>query len=93
VYGFFLTVPRGSKRSVTVSYTIPGQELPERFSYLLTVYKQPGTGFDPYHLVFQYDPAFRVLSAPGFAGQTEGAITVSRQLAGDISLPVEFIKQ
>jgi hypothetical protein len=93
VYGFPVTVPAGGKRIVTVTYTVPPVPLPDRFSYLLRVYKQPGTDFDPYRLTFRYDPAFRLLSAPGFASQTEGTLRVSRELSVDILLPVEFIKQ
>lgn len=93
VFGFLIEVPRGGKKTVTVRYvTSSSGVLPESFAYALRVFKQPGTEYDPYRLIFTYDPSLRLVQAPDFASRGRSSVQVTRVLAEDIVLPLGFIK-
>jgi hypothetical protein len=92
--GFFLTVPAGTRKSVAISYRLPAlHPLPSHFSSVLRVIKQPGTDFDPYGLVLDYDPSFTLVQAPVFASRTENTLRVTQELASDMILPLTFSKE
>jgi len=94
VFGFLLNVPQGNKKTVTLRYSVPAPSaLPEEFEYVLRVFKQPGTDYDPYRLTFQYDPSLSVVHAPAFASRGRNTMQVTRVLSEDIMVPLQFIKQ
>lgn len=94
VFGFLTTIPPEATKQITLRYVTPSSGvISNDFSYVLRVFKQPGTDYDPYSLVLQYDPALRLLKAPDFASRGKNAIQVTRVLSEDILLPVTFMKQ
>jgi hypothetical protein len=91
--GFFIIVPMGLEIRVSVNYSIPQDKpLPESLAYVLRIFKQPGTDYDPYHLTFTYPPDFTLTKAPGFTAQSGHTLRVATQLAEDIVLPLKFTK-
>lgn len=93
VFGFPLTIPMGQEQTIQISYkTTQETPLSDSFSYILRVFKQPGTDYDPYKLTLTYDPSFQVVSAPGFVSQTQGKLRVTSELGEDILVPLRFVK-
>lgn len=93
VSGFYVVVPKGKEKVVTIRYLIPAvQELPERFEYVMRLFKQPGTDYDSYRLHFSFDPTLTLLSKPDFVSQAGNTLEVSRELAEDIKIPLVFVK-
>lgn len=93
LFGFPLTVPMGQEITVVIRYST-AQETPstDTISYLLRVFKQPGTDYDPYRLTLTYDPSFRLVHLPDFASNTQGRISVLSDLAEDLIIPIEFAR-
>ncbi len=93
VFGMFLEVPMGQELRVTVRYSVP-QETPltDTIPYVLRVYKQPGTDYDPYVLRLNYPSSMHLTSAPAFAGRPDQVVTVNLELSEDILLPLRFTR-
>lgn len=60
VVGFYVTVPSGAHRKVSISYTVPQgiDTASSEFFYSQRIIKQPGTGEDPYTLTLSYPAKF-----------------------------------
>lgn len=62
-YGFFLTVPVQSKKTIFVKYTQRSEKNNPVGKYALTLFKQPGTGSDPYVFSLSLPADYALLSS------------------------------
>ncbi len=85
-------VPSGSVRTVALSYTIPQFVDTEKpfFSYDLDIFKQPGTGNDPYSLFVSYPPVFRLVKSDKDGRDFGGKFVYSANLLENRNIRLEF---
>lgn len=93
IFSFYTVVPVSSEQELLIRYTsVQENPLPDQFTYLLRVFKQPGTDFDPYKLTLTYDPSFTLLQSPDFANNNGGKLRVMNDLTEDIIIPLTFTR-
>lgn len=83
--GFLLTIPPSKTLDVTVSYSLPISFVAQTFSYQLNLFKQAGTGSDPYTLIINYPDSFSVLGTRNLNKNTK-----SLMYAGEIKKDMLF---
>jgi hypothetical protein len=63
-YGFLVTVPQGKKKTISFTYTPKIQQFKANTgAYSLMLFKQPGTGPDPYRLLLTMPKDFHLSSS------------------------------
>jgi len=95
VVGFFFIVPSGNTRTVSITYTIPGNLDPTAvaYSYNLQLFKQPGSGDDPYQLSLSYPNDSTVVSSDNDLTNVGGKLLYSGELSTDTNLSATFSKK
>lgn len=95
VYGFFLIIPVGQSRTVKISYYIDDAvSLGESaFTYNLRLFKQPGTGEDPYSLFLTYPNGFKPVRNDVKATELGGKLVYDTKFAEDTDIVVTFSKK
>jgi hypothetical protein len=95
VYGFLLTVPMSTEKTVTINYSLDTTLTPENPSmqYSLYVYKQPGTEADPYIFNFQYPDSFKVIQSSTDLKSGTNSLSLLTALSEDRSIEISLAKK
>lgn len=94
LFGFFLIVPAGGTKKVTLAYTFSSNGLNQSaFSYDHKIFKQPGTLHDPFSFILSFPLDFKVLQAPSDVKKQEGRVTWTGDLSTDKNLIINFSKR
>jgi len=95
VIGFFFIVPAGKSRIVSVSYRNPsGIDLNAvALGYSLRIFKQPGTGSDPYHVSLSYPNQITVVDSDKEFTDVGGKIIYDGVLSEDKQINAQFAKK
>ncbi len=88
IWGFFLIVPKGTTKIVSVTYTLlsPRAVNTPGISYTMRLFKQPGTESDPYVLKVIYPSRYSMLGEIEGGKEQDGVVT----FLSDISQDREF---
>lgn len=94
--GFIFQVPAGSKKTVTLSYAVPrafDMNKPA-FTYNLRVFKQPGTGQDPYSLIVSYPQQYMFLAGKESRGvDIGGKVSYQTMINEDKDIIMQFSRK
>ena len=93
---FVFQVPAGGKKTITVSYTVPRAFDLNRpaFTYKLRVFKQPGTGDDPYALLISYPQQYMFLAGKeSNVVDIGGKVSYQTLLSEDKDITLQFTKK
>lgn len=92
--GFLVLVPTGTTRKVSITYTVDNAVNPNvpAFSYSLRLFKQPGTGDDPYTFFLTYPQEYTFVKGDGVS-DVGGKITYADNLSEDKIIEAEFSKK
>jgi Protein of unknown function (DUF4012) len=95
VIGFFFIVPVGTTKNVSVTYSVPGNVSSSAvaFIYNLKLFKEPGTGNDPYSLSLSYPTDASVITTNNSLSNVGGKLLYNGQLSQDKTITVNFSKQ
>jgi hypothetical protein len=93
--GFFFIDPVGTTKTISMTYEIPGNldTSEASFSYSLRIFKEPGTGDDPYQLSLSYPNDFTLLSGDKDLSNVGGKLIYDGQLSTDRVLGATFSKK
>jgi hypothetical protein len=95
IYGFFVTVPANSSRTITVTYQLAQKSnlAYPAVKYNLRVLKQPGTDNDPYTFTFNYPDVYKIFNrTKGMSGNGNQSV-LSTHLLTDQSIEVDLAKK
>lgn len=95
IIGFFFIVPEGTARDISVTYQMPSSisATAVSFSYNLKLFKQPGTGDDPYTLSVGYPNDFKVVSSSYGLTDVGGKVMYEGTMSQDGSFTATFSKK
>jgi len=93
--GFFFIVPAGATETVSIAYTTPGtlDAGAVAFTYSLRLFKEPGTGNDPYQLYLSYPDDFTLLTSDKALNNVGGKLIYSAPFTTDKILSASFTKK
>lgn len=94
LYGFLVTIPKQSKKTITIVYQLPFKITSDQLDFLydLKIVKQPGTNADPYAFSLTTPTSFRLLSSDkDTAAASYTAFT--KPLAQDMDILYHFGKK
>lgn len=99
IYGFFLNVPTGQEKEIVVRYNIqtPLSAALPSMNYTLHVFKQPGTGADPFIFSFTGPEKNKIISLnlpekPGLK-KTDKYVSILGQLSEDKEISIKLAKK
>lgn len=92
VYGFLLSVPRESIKTISFEYKLPSSvdATALEINYSLIVFKQPGTDDYPFAVEVKYQKDLTLINSTLPTIQLPGKIEYEEQLEHDINLNVKF---
>jgi hypothetical protein len=93
VYGFLVVVPKQTKKTISLTYLSGRVKNPAKTTYELRLFKQPGTGADPYLFSFHLPKDYQVFAKPDFFTQKGNTITGLSFLDSDKSMIFSFGKK
>lgn len=95
IYGFLVSVPQQSTKTITVSYTLPkiASLTDPSFSYNLFLFKQPGTDNYPYSFSLSYPKNLRVLDTPLDSQIRDSQISFSLDQKTDMHITIPFARE
>ncbi|HVA96124.1 MAG TPA: DUF4012 domain-containing protein [Candidatus Acidoferrales bacterium] len=95
VIGFFFIDPIGTTRTVTLLYSVPGdvENSAVVFNYNLKIFKEPGSGNDPYQLTLLYPNDTTVVDNDKSLTNVGGKMLYDEQLTSDKDLTASFSKK
>ncbi len=95
LFGFLLIVPAGSKKTVSISYTIRTDSAvnTSAIGYNLWTFKQPGTEADPYVLNIVSPPSYTVLDKSAIGKEQDGVITFLSDMSQDREFSLQLTKK
>lgn len=88
--GFLVLVPVGEKRKVSFKYFLPMGKVERKFSYFLSIQKQPGIGADPLEVTVTYPQGWELKSQSPIGLTGKQAIVYNTNLSRDRLFKVEF---
>lgn len=93
--GFFFIVPIGATETVTITYNMPGMldTSAVAFNYSMRLFKEPGTGDDPYQLTLSYPNDFTVLNSDKDVTNVGGKLIYSEPFSEDRDINASFTKK
>lgn len=93
--GFFFIVPVGETKTVSITYTMPGalDTSSTAFSYNLRLFKEPGTGDDPYQLSLSYPNDFTLFTSDKNFTNVGGKLIYSEPFSEDRNITATFSKK
>ncbi|MEN9407058.1 MAG: hypothetical protein RLZZ455_274, partial [Candidatus Parcubacteria bacterium] len=92
-YGFFVKVPQGKQKEILVVYSKPYTLSNALNKYSLTLFKQPGTGADPFRLTVQLPEGYVLLSKPVSLRRSGTGYSMLGYLTGDLEMSLTFGKK
>ncbi|MCL4352969.1 DUF4012 domain-containing protein [Patescibacteria group bacterium] len=95
IVGFLINVDPNKTKTVTLSYSSLQRIALDSgfFTYDLQVFKQPGTGSDPFALTISYPPGFRVFSSNHKLRSFKNSVSILSRLNMDKDYRVEFARK
>jgi len=95
VIGFFFIVPANTTKTVSITYTTPGSlnTSSVAFGYNLMLFKEPGTGDDPYTITLSYPNDFTFLTGDKNLTNVGGKLIYEGQLSQDMNMTASFTKK
>ncbi|HWY79912.1 MAG TPA: DUF4012 domain-containing protein, partial [Candidatus Sulfotelmatobacter sp.] len=95
IIGFFIIVPVGITRTVSITYTEPGVTDSNTIvnNYSLHLFKQPGAGNDHYQLSLAFPNDFTVVSNDAGFTNVGGKLIYDGQLTADKTITANFSKK
>jgi len=93
--GFFIIVPAGVTETVSITYNTPGTLSTNAvaFIYSLRLFKEPGTGDDPYQLYISYPNDFSLLTSDKELSNVGGKLIYSAPFSTDKILSASFTRK
>ncbi|MBI2443166.1 MAG: DUF4012 domain-containing protein [Candidatus Levybacteria bacterium] len=92
-YGFFIVVPAGSKKTITVSYVLHSTKSDPLGRYSLLFFKQPGTGPDPVRLSFSLSKDYSLLSSSVKLEKDNGRYVLLTRLQSDMEVDIRYAQK
>ena len=95
VIGFFFIAPMGTTRTVAITYGIPSMvnSGAVSFNYSLRLFKEPGTGDDPYQLSLSYPTDTTVITSTNGFTNVGGKLIYTGKLSTDSTITAGFSKK
>ena len=95
VVGFFFIVPAGSTKTIAINYSVQSaiDVNAVSFIYNLRLFKEPGTGSDPYQLSLSYPGDATVVNSTNGFTNVGGKLIYSGQLSQDTTVVANFAKK
>ncbi|MBP9719127.1 MAG: DUF4012 domain-containing protein [Candidatus Levybacteria bacterium] len=95
LFGFLLIVPKGTFKTVTISYVSPtvldmGQQT---LSYNLWYFKQPGTDAYPYSFIFSYPENFKAFRSSNDLSTVGNTVVMEKTIVKDQYLYIDLSKK
>ncbi|MDO8621021.1 MAG: DUF4012 domain-containing protein [Candidatus Levybacteria bacterium] len=95
IYGFLITVPTDTIKTITVKYTL-SQKISLNsplFSYNLRIFKQPGIDSYPFNFKLSYPSLFRVVNKPGNIKDENNVLSFKDSILTDKDISINFGKK
>lgn len=92
-YGFFLVVPTNTKKTIVVKYIQRPKAIGPLGSYSLTLFKQPGTGPDPYAFSVSLPTGMRLLSSSVELDRDGSRYVLLSRLLEDAKIQITYGKK
>lgn len=95
IVGFFFIIPQGTTRTVRISYSVPSEidKNAVSFTYNLRLFKQPGSGNDPYQLSLSYPNDVTVVANDKALTNVGGKLIYDSPLTEDRTISATFSKK
>lgn len=95
LYGFLTIIPMSTSQKISITYSLPAvlNLAKPAMSYDLYIFKQPGTGSDPYSFSLTYPPAFQAIQIPDGMIDVGGKLVYTDKLSEDKNLVLKFSKK
>lgn len=94
-YGFFVVIPSGESKTITISYSLPTKVFLSisSFSYFLLLLKQSGADSYPYSFSMYYPEGFGLISSSNEITKGDGQLNSSFDFKKDINFKINFAKK
>ena len=92
-YGFFVKVPQGKQKEIVVLYSRPNALRNALGKYTLTLFKQPGTGADPFRFTVRFPEGYVPLSKPVSLRKSGMGYSMLGYLTGDLEVAISYGKK
>lgn len=94
-YGMLIVVPAGKSKKIAITYTAPQvySMNDTEATYDVSLFKQPGTGDDPYSFFLVYPASLRVVNTSAALSNVGGKLQYLGALTTNVNLHVEFAKK
>jgi hypothetical protein len=95
LYGFLTIIPKSTSQKISLTYSLPNVIDPAVpvFGYNLYLFKQPGTGSDPYSFSIVYPSSFQPIQIPTGMSDVGGKLVYTTKLSEDKNLILKFSKK
>lgn len=95
LYGFLTIIPMSTSQKISITYSLPDVVNPAKpvMSYDLYLFKQPGTGSDPYSFSLAYPVSFQPIQIPAGMIDVGGKLVYTDKLSEDKNLVLKFSKK
>lgn len=94
IFGFLLVVPQGNYKTLRITYTLPKQlRTPEKITYDLIYFKQPGTETYPYSFTIQAPKEIQIFKSPPFFSRKGESAWWETFISQDQNLRVTFSRR
>ncbi len=92
VFGFLVNVPKGKKRIVTITYTLPKAQFKNgKLDYSMSYFKQPGTEEYPFTLNLKFPSGVAIVSTQG--RREEDRVVYSDRISSDFTFLSSFARR
>lgn len=95
IYGFLTIIPINTSQKISITYSLSNIIDPAKavMGYDLYLFKQPGTGNDPYSLSIIYPKTFQVIQSPPGMNDIGGELVYADKFSEDKNLILKFSKK
>lgn len=95
LYGFLTIIPMSTSQKISITYSLPGVINPAKpvMGYDLYLFKQPGTGDDPYSFSITYPKSFQAIQVSLGLSDVGGKLVYADKLSEDKNLVIKFSKK
>ncbi len=95
IYGFLTIIPMSTSQKISITYLLPNVINPAKpvMGYDLRLFKQPGTGSDPYSFSMIYPKAFKSIQIPHLMSDVGGKLVYTDTISEDKNLVLKFSKK
>ncbi len=95
LYGFLTIIPMFTSQKISLTYSFPDIVNPAKpvMGYDLYLFKQPGTGDDPYSFSITYPSSFQPIRTPASMIDVGGKLVYTDKFSEDKNLVLKFSKK